>query len=232
MLAAEYGYQVSPRPAVETPGLRARLEHNRRAAARRFRRTAVVLLLPMLALLVVVIVNDWSYLLLLPGIVLAAGLWQFWLSSVVETPAQHWSLLTDFRWQAWPCRLEEIPGKVSVRRVLLLAPDKSVAASFQGRVPHHVWFGMTDGRGVLWIAGDLRFPVVAALPGGAALWRMTPEEQLHGPRPQGDPDDSSVFDGLVSEARSVVVWSLLNCPAALARPPSAPPRSSCSASRR
>ncbi|NEC50005.1 hypothetical protein G3I18_15690 [Actinospica acidiphila] len=100
-----------------------------------------------------------------------------------------------------------IEGKVLERRLMLLAPDKSVAAVFRAQVPQHVWMGMTDGRGVLWIAGDLRFPAVAAVPGGDPLWRITPEKPSQ--RPQGSANTDAAFDALVSEARSAVVWHML-----------------------
>ncbi|MFJ9601241.1 hypothetical protein [Streptomyces althioticus] len=100
-----------------------------------------------------------------------------------------------------------IEGKVLERRLMLVAPDKSVAAVFRAQVPQHVWMGMTDGRGVLWIAGDLRFPAVAAVPGGDPLWRITPEKPSQ--RPQGSVGTDAAFDALVSEARSAVVRHML-----------------------
>ncbi|WP_149824939.1 hypothetical protein [Streptomyces tailanensis] len=66
--------------------------------------------------------------------------------------------------QAWPCQLERVPG--GGRVLLLLAPDGSVARELNSDVPDEVWFRMTDGRGMLWIAGDLRFTCLVAAPGG------------------------------------------------------------------
>jgi hypothetical protein len=129
----------------------------------------------------------------------------------VVAPKRLLRVLENNRWQVWPCRLEETPEKSAERRVLLLAPDKSVAASFRGNVPADVWLGMADGRGVLWIAGDLRFPGVAALPGGGSLWAIKPEgPQQRAPEPRRGGDGGSALDDLVSEARSAVIWNMLN----------------------
>jgi hypothetical protein len=208
MLAEEYGYQVSPRPAADTPGVRAQVERIRRVASRRVLWTALVMLV--IGLVLSAVLRMYVPLLAV-AVATACGLVPAWMSTAKRTPKRLLRLLETNRWQVWPCRLEEIPEKMSERRVVLLAPDKSVAASFRGIVPAGVWLGMADGRGVLRIAGDLRFPAVAALPGGAALWPITPERpEQRAPEPPRGGDGGSALDDLVSEARSAVIWNMLN----------------------
>lgn len=81
-------------------------------------------------------------------------------------------ILVEQPWQVWPCRLVDVSGSVP-RRVLLLAPDGTVAAAYQN-LPESAWLGMTDGRGLIWFAGDIRFNAVAAMPGGDPWWEVQP----------------------------------------------------------
>ncbi|MFI8201944.1 hypothetical protein [Streptomyces sp. NPDC085937] len=204
MLAEEYGYQVSPRPAAETPGVRAQVGQDRKnTLSGMWQLTAFFLVLS--AVLSAVMQDLWP--LLMPAVwtLLIVPPSYIWL--VRKEPAQMMRVLETSRWQVWPCRIEKIKGTAIARRLLLLAPDKSVAAMFEGAVPHDVWLSMTDGRGVLWIAGDLRFPAVAAVPGGEPLWRITPVEPTQ--QPQALANTDAAFDALVAEARSAVVWNLL-----------------------
>ncbi|MER7487624.1 hypothetical protein ABTY20_17265 [Streptomyces sp. NPDC126497] len=207
MLAEEYGYQVSPHPAVDAPGVRAQLEQVRRAARRGVLWAASFVLLQVLVLGAVFGTELLPFLAVPAAVVLVAA----WAGMTRLGPKRVVRILEGNRWQVWPCRLEEVPGKSSERRVVLLAPDRSVAASFRGAVPTDVRLGMADGRGVLWFAGDLRFPAVAALPGGAPLWYLTPETpEQRTPDPSGGGDGGSVLDDLISEARSAVIWNMLN----------------------
>lgn len=209
MLAEEYGYQVSPRPAADTVGVRAQVEEFRKSAQRR----VLWLALGSLVFLGVfyAIFRDDPVIVLIPLTAMVLGLSAGYRSACVKAPRKLLDLLEASHWQVWPCRLEEIEGKAVHRRVVLLAPDKSVAASFVAVVPHSVWLGMTDGRGVLWIAGDLRFQGVAAVPGGRPLWVIEPEKPAQrSAAPAAGGAGGSGFDELVSEARSAVVWNMLN----------------------
>ncbi|CAM5636530.1 hypothetical protein [Streptomyces griseomycini] len=207
MLAEEYGYQVSPHPAVDTPGMRAQVGRIRKAAHRGVLWVALFLLLKVLVLSAVFGTELLPFLAGPAACVLVAA----WVLTTRLGPKRLLRILEANRWQVWPCRLEKVPGRSSERRVVLLAPDKSVAASFRGSVPTDVWLGTADGRGVLWFAGDLRFPAVAALPGGAPLWYLTPETpEQRAPEPQRGGDGGSVLDDLISEARSAVIWNMLN----------------------
>lgn len=75
----------------------------------------------------------------------------------------------DGHWQAWPCRMEAVGGQ-TYRRILLLAPEGTVAVTFLSVVPQDAWMGMTDGRGLVWFVGDMRFGGTMALPGGDMIW--------------------------------------------------------------
>lgn len=80
-----------------------------------------------------------------------------------------WKSPVPIRSRVWPPQLERVPS--GGRAVLLLAPDGSVARELKSDVPDGVWFEMIDGRGMLWIAGDLRFNCLVAAPGGRTVWR-------------------------------------------------------------
>ncbi|MFB7619345.1 hypothetical protein [Kitasatospora sp. NPDC056181] len=115
---------------------------------------------------------------------LAAGLLAYgiaWLGTQagLRKPQPWREILGAHPWQVWPCRMEQAPGETG-KRLLLLAPDGAVAAAFRGEVPDQVWRGMTDGRGIVWIAGDLRFDGFAALPGGDPCWYIQPVPTVSG----------------------------------------------------
>ncbi|MFD1044341.1 hypothetical protein ACFQ1S_01395 [Kibdelosporangium lantanae] len=65
--------------------------------------------------------------------------------------------------------MEAVVGQAH-RRVLLLDPQGTVAVTFLSTVPQDAWMGMTDGRGLVWFVGDMRFGGVMALPGGSLIW--------------------------------------------------------------
>ncbi|MFD4905164.1 hypothetical protein [Kitasatospora purpeofusca] len=74
-------------------------------------------------------------------------------------------------WQVWPVRLELLNGSErGPRRVVLLTPDGSAERAFEATVPESVWLGYTDGLGLLWFCGDLRFGGALASPGGTPVW--------------------------------------------------------------
>ncbi|MFD7498966.1 hypothetical protein ACFV8T_42975 [Streptomyces sp. NPDC059832] len=96
----------------------------------------------------------------------------FFLAGGLALLSQMWLLPEAARahpLQAWPSQMERVPS--GGRAVLLLAPDGSVARELKSDVPDEVWFEMIDGRGMLWIAGDLRFNCLVAAPGGRTVWR-------------------------------------------------------------
>ncbi|MEU2132683.1 hypothetical protein [Streptomyces sp. NPDC018352] len=72
-------------------------------------------------------------------------------------------------WQVWPCRVEEAAIK-GAKLLILLGPDGAVARAFVSNMPDEAWISMTDGRGLVWFAGDMRFGGIAALPGGSPIW--------------------------------------------------------------
>jgi hypothetical protein len=87
-------------------------------------------------------------------------------------------------WQVWPCRVEEGAVK-EVKLLMLLGPDGTVARTFLSSMSDEVWIGMTDGRGLVWFAGDMRFGGIAALPGGSPIW------WVHSPQANATPTASS-----------------------------------------
>ncbi|WP_436772667.1 hypothetical protein [Yinghuangia sp. YIM S09857] len=104
-------------------------------------------------------------------------------------------VIEEHPWQVWPCRVEKANPEKTIHhrfvmrsaeradmrvlatsvfvRVMLLAPDGSVARRYASRIPDDVWRGFTDGLGALWICGDLRFEIILATPGAQDCWPGT-----------------------------------------------------------
>ncbi|WP_335932075.1 hypothetical protein [Streptomyces sp. PTD5-9] len=133
--------------------------------------------------------------------------------------------LEEHPWQVWPCRLEEATeGEADVARpaialldsagrraingprftrVLLLAPDGSVARSYVAYLPGEVWHGMVDGMGAVWVCGDLRFRVVLATPGADVCWLGAPIPEP--PRQRATQNDVGVIADIAREAGRAAV---------------------------
>ncbi|WP_326674843.1 hypothetical protein [Streptomyces sp. NBC_01237] len=182
MMAEEFGYQVSPRPASEmTPTVGAVVNAELDRAKSEQNQIPPVLAIPcaLVAIFAALLTNDAPLIgrLLLPAIGIA-----MWTSSVrdenkikanKQAAERRAAVALSSPWQAWPCRLEELPGGQG-KGMMLLAPDKAVACTFSSPVPESIWVGTPDGRGVFWFAGDLRFGGLMSAPGGSPLWWAHP----------------------------------------------------------
>ncbi|MFA1547989.1 hypothetical protein [Actinomadura chokoriensis] len=177
MLARQYGYAVTARPAAEAaPWAAADLP-----ASRWLPVPPMVAFLPIPPLLVLVVAG-WAWSLGGAGgslflaivayigpILLLITSFLIWTSTLANKrlTREMQELLQREPWQAWPCRMER-EGEGGTTRieviVSLLAPDHSVAGQCKARVRPETWRAMTDGYGVLLFAGDLRFPGVIADP--------------------------------------------------------------------
>jgi hypothetical protein len=172
MLAEEYGYQVSDRPAAEFPGVMDLLRRSQRVSLRLRASGAVAL-----ACLAVLWMFPETHIVLF-GIAFLFGpyiLLIFWImitDAGWPGAAELMGLARQHPFQAWPCQAEEDPKRG--KRLLLLAPDGSVAREIRMKMPDSAWQEMTDGRGVLWIAGDLRFNCLIATPGADRVWGSKP----------------------------------------------------------
>lgn len=185
MLAEEFGYQLSPRPAsAMTPTVGAvvseELDRAKNAKPDIHPGLAGALLAAsILALLLPMNVDNVSP---IPGLfALVMGILMV-IVSVHEDTKIKGNLRTMERraavalaspWQAWPCRLEELPGG-NGKGMMLLGPDTTVVCTFSSPVPESVWVGTPDGRGVFWFAGDVRFGGLMSVPGGDPLWWAHP----------------------------------------------------------
>ncbi|WP_344825877.1 hypothetical protein [Actinocorallia longicatena] len=166
MIAREYGYEILPGVAADTPGIT--------DAARRGRRAGLVVGLPAVSVLGLVAAGLTAQGGMLTGLglmcaaaaLVTAGLVALW----TRARNRELRILRTYPWQAWPCgsrsvRVVAASGErsggrrwSSEGRVVLLQPDGQSHCSFPA-----------PGRGVqesVWFAGDTRFGGVLAVPGG------------------------------------------------------------------
>ncbi|MFC9008222.1 hypothetical protein [Streptomyces microflavus] len=182
MMAEEFGYQVSPRPASEiTPTLEAvvNTELDRARKEQTQLPPGFTIPLSLIILLVVLLNNDGPSImrLLLAALAITMGIWSVVDEDKIrgnkQAAERKAAVALSSPWQAWPCRLEELPGGKG-KGMMLLGPDKTVACTFSSPVPESIWVSTPDGRGVFWFAGDLRFGGLMSVPGGSPLWWAHP----------------------------------------------------------
>ncbi|MCX5231353.1 hypothetical protein ABZY16_26685 [Streptomyces sp. NPDC006553] len=184
MMAEEFGYQLSPRPAsVMTPTVGAvvgaeldKVKNEKPEMPLGFAGTALA---------VAVFLNPLWYqddpplvAVLLPlALTILGAIWSVHdyvkHKENVQAMERKAAVALTSPWQVWPCRLEELPGWKG-KGMMLLGPDTTVVCTFSSPVPESVWVGTPDGRGVFWFAGDLRFGGLMSVPGGSPLWWAHP----------------------------------------------------------
>ncbi|MFD3519621.1 hypothetical protein [Streptomyces sp. NPDC058653] len=215
MLARQYGYPISAGAARDTPGVLGRVDELCAPRPKDWIGFGCVVLLASGFTVTAFLVS-----LIAAKAVAGLGALLFWLAA---GSALHGALTGQpFRkparealarpWQLWPCRLVDRQEAFSGGRqyLELLAPDRSVAASFHTKVPEEVVYAMTDGVGVLLIAGDLRYFCVAAMPDGRSLFLLG--KRKHQAQPQPAPPRASsdpLLDGVIGQARSAIIGDLL-----------------------
>ncbi|MCX4417269.1 hypothetical protein OOK43_33090 [[Kitasatospora] papulosa] len=179
-MAEEFGYQVSPGPAsAMTPTVGAVVSEELDKA--KSEKSEIPLGLTGTALMIAVLLNPLWYQddpsligVLLPLALSILGvIWSVHedtrIKGNVQAMERKAAVALASPWQAWPCRLEELPGGKG-KGMMLLGPDTTVVCTFSSPVPESVWVGTPDGRGVFWFAGDLRFGGLMSVPGGDPLW--------------------------------------------------------------
>ncbi|MFF5170590.1 hypothetical protein ACWGBO_31475 [[Kitasatospora] papulosa] len=183
-MAEEFGYQVSPGPAsAMTPTVGAVVSEELDKA--KSEKSEIPLGLTGTALMIAVLLNPLWYQddpsligVLLPLALSILGvIWSVHedtrIKGNVQAMERKAAVALASPWQAWPCRLEELPGGKG-KGMMLLGPDTTVVCTFSSPVPESVWVGTPDGRGVFWFAGDLRFGGLMSVPGGDPLWWAHP----------------------------------------------------------
>ncbi|MFD9874584.1 hypothetical protein [[Kitasatospora] papulosa] len=183
-MAEEFGYQVSPGPAsAMTPTVGAVVSEELDKA--KSEKSEIPLGLTGTALMIAVLLNPLWYQddpsligVLLPLALSILGvIWSVHedtrIKGNVQAMERKAAVALASPWQAWPCRLEELPGGKG-KGMMLLGPDTTVVCTFSSPVPESVWVGTPDGRGVFWFAGDLRFGGLMSVPGGNPLWWANP----------------------------------------------------------
>lgn len=207
VLAEEFGYQVTSRPAAElTETVRPETEQALKAAKAALAGVSIGFTGPALFFIAWFIIaglkdSPIPFFVGVSGVILAI-FWNVVVASperaaIVELEEKIPTVLAS-PWQAWPCRVEAIPGK-QAKRIFLLDPDGGVAREFHSVMPDAVWIGMTDGRALIWFAGDLRFGGLASLPGGSPIWWVYVPKATSQPSPSG-PRQRLVEEELVRQA--------------------------------
>lgn len=119
MMAEEFGYQVSPRPASEiTPTLEAvvNTELDRARKEQNQLPPGFTIPLSLIILLVVLLNNDGPSImrLLLAALAITMGIWSVVDEDKIrgnkQAAERKAAVALSSPWQAWPCRLEELPG--------------------------------------------------------------------------------------------------------------------------
>ncbi|KAB2386330.1 hypothetical protein [Actinomadura montaniterrae] len=186
MLARRFGYAVSPEPAAAaTPSVLGQLDK----AARMDRVHLIIFAVWGAAMAVGMIVglrSELSFAGLVGGVLAGeAALLVVWLMARSQQrvrgpggegltgPEAHRlrGILAEHPWQVWPCRVElvrEHANPSTLVHVFLLDPDQNVAGVLKTTLQRATWNAMTDGYGVLWFAGDLRFGGALAHPADPA----------------------------------------------------------------
>ncbi|WP_329592141.1 hypothetical protein OG195_27325 [Streptomyces sp. NBC_01362] len=193
MLAEEFGYQVTSRPAAElTETVRPETEQALQAAKAALANVSMGVTGPAFFFIVWFIIaglrdSPTPFFIGVLGVILAI-FWNVVVASpertaIVELEEKIPAVLAS-PWQAWPCRVEAIAGD-QAKRLLLLDPDGGVAREFRSAIPDTVWIGMTDGRALIWFAGDMRFGGLASLPGGSPIWWVSTPKATSQPTPSG-----------------------------------------------
>ncbi|MFJ8849349.1 hypothetical protein [Streptomyces sp. NPDC102437] len=193
MLAEEFGYQVTSQPAAElTATIRPETEQALQAAKAALANVSIGFAYPTSFFITCFIVASFRdsptpFFIGVIGVI-SVIIWNVFAASteraaIVELEEKIPAVLTS-PWQAWPCRVEAIAGD-QAKRLLLLDPDGGVAREFHSVIPHAVWIGMTDGRALIWFAGDMRFGGLASLPGGSPIWWVSAPKAPSQPTPSG-----------------------------------------------
>ncbi|WP_369197842.1 hypothetical protein [Streptomyces djakartensis] len=179
MIAAEYGYEVLPGVAVDTPGVEDVLRQRERG-----QRWGILALIAEVLLLVAVLslagpgsaTGSVTAACAAPVIAVTAGLTLLWR----RARRRERLVMSTYGWQVWPVRTQDVrvvaAGGERARgrrwgtdgRVVLLQPDGQSHCSFP--VPADGWDGPRP-RGHrpadrVWFAGDTRFGGMVAEPGG------------------------------------------------------------------
>ncbi|MEG8279852.1 hypothetical protein [Streptomyces sp. AHA2] len=213
MIAVEYGYEVLPGVAVDTPGVEDVLRRRERGA-----RWGIVALTAEVLLLVAVgcLAGPGSATGLVTGACLApviavtAGLTLLWR----RARRRERLVMSTYGWQVWPVRTQDVRVVASEGeraqgrrwgtdgRVVLLQPDGQSHCSFP--VPGDGWDGpRPQGHRPadrVWFAGDTRFGGMLAEPGGLPfryVVRSTPGRR----RGTGPEDELARRAGLMPRSR-------------------------------
>ncbi|MES9601830.1 hypothetical protein [Actinomadura sp. NPDC000929] len=218
MLARRFGYAVSPAPAaIVTPSVLGQLDK----AARMNRVLSIIFSVCGAAGSVAMILTLGDELSLsglvggvLAGWVVLLVVWLFARSQErVRGPygeglsgpeAQRLRrVLTEQPWQVWPCRVElvrDFVNPAALVHVFLLDPDQNVAGVMKTRLQRGTWNSITDGYGVLWFAGDLRFGGALAHPADPADPTVSYADAVPQRSASASPGDSVLVEELQRQA--------------------------------
>ncbi|RAY15522.1 hypothetical protein DPM19_06875 [Actinomadura craniellae] len=188
MIAEEYGYEIRPGRALDTPGVEAILKRRERGV--RLGALAAAINAVLLGYLLARIGDPTSPLSVLVTLGLGFAIAAIGVPTLLWRRARRKErrILTTYGWQVWPCATREVQvvsaegrranGRHWAKegRVVLLRPDGQSHCSFPP--PQEGWEGPfpPGSKGPhdhMWFAGDTRFGGVLAAPGGLPFRYVT-----------------------------------------------------------
>jgi len=223
VIAEKYGYWISPNPAAETANTPTAIEAVHGAAAKAHqdtRRAHVVFLGLFIGLVASLTIGGITRHAL--GFILGALIGMIFIAAAMLVIAnrkgrRHVSrnsqylmqILQHHSWQAWPCVAEGQDGNPNsfAKHIYLMSPQQEVVRVFTAVMPQDVWWSLTDGMGVLWVGGDLRYAVIMGSQLGEQIWIAHPYQ-----KPVAAPMTTmttQVFQDLARSATSSAVQRLI-----------------------
>ncbi|WKD30761.1 hypothetical protein [Streptomyces xanthophaeus] len=148
MLAEEYGYAISPRPAAQVPGVARKAQNALEPGyASRIAQGLAGGIVVTVALTVI-----FHMPFAVAGASGVIGFIGVWPTELAARRKHALKTLEHEPWQVWPCRLDGEAGPDNQAlvgaRVQLLAPDRTPVAAFRGAMSCEDWLSVRDGRGV------------------------------------------------------------------------------------
>ena len=211
VIAEKYGYWVSSTPALDVAKTHGAIERMKKTAsaddAPQMLHFGFAIASFVFGLIISGLTGEPVFVILggvLGVVIVAAGTRQGIDSSPTDSITSH---LSRNPWQAWPCRVDGVNGNPDSPKkiVYLMSPDQQVVKAFETTMPRKAWMDLTDGMGILWVCGDLRYPIVMGTVLGTQVWQAKPARKS-----VVAPVATAVFTDVISGATTKAIETLLN----------------------